>query len=94
MNDSTLDMMIERAVMDLWEEQNAPNPHEEEYRKAAESMQEAMDLIERATDCALYAREQVDGIPVEYRIAALQSDLNSLWCDFKDLRDKLKEGTC
>jgi len=88
MNDTTLDLMFERASERLWEEQNKPFYDDEMLRKIEEPMRSAVKELEMAIENANLVAEELADTPLGDRVVSIVNGLEDL---LGDLRAKQKE---
>lgn len=92
MSDRTLDLMFEKEVERLWEEQNAPDRVYDRLLESASHMNVAIEQMDKAMDSLAVAKDAIEGLNAEYRLGSLMDDYENLVCSIKALRLKFIDG--
>ena len=74
MTETELELMLEAAMQDEWEDITRP-PEWEETRK---KLQTAINLLNEAKDVLNEAKDECNGTPEEYRIGSLADEVGFL----------------
>lgn len=90
--DTNIDAMFERAVMDEWEKQNAPEIDGETLRQAARSLRISIEELDKAADSVNEAAETLVDTPAGDRVAAILNDMENLLTDLKAMQKNFDKG--
>ena len=90
-NDREIDLQYERESERMWE---AANSDEEWDRKleAVGYINVALEYFDKLIDRLIDAKDEVEGIPAEYRIGSILEGFEDLGCDLRELRQRFIEG--
>ena len=89
--DREIDLMYEAESERMWEEQN----HDADWDRAIEScgyINAALEHLEKVGKLLEKARDEVDGLPGEYRIGSLIESFEDLECELEKIRQQFIKG--
>ena len=76
----------------IWEELNAPDPFEDQMKKAAVMMRLAVSLMDKATDQLTDAVSELDETPMQDVLASLLDEVEDRRCIIKGMAEKYERG--
>ena len=79
MTQTELELMLEAAMADEWEEQTCPP----QWGETVEKLKKAKNLLEEAVDILKEAQEEISGSPEAYRIGSLADETKWLAGDIQ-----------
>ena len=79
MTETELELMLEAALQDDWEEQTRPP----EWTETVEKLKKAKNLLDEAVDILKEAQGEVSGTPEEFRIGSLADETGWLAGDIQ-----------
>lgn len=90
--DQEIDLMEEKEVAKLWEEQNS---HSDVWNKALEAvgyLNVVEEHMDKGLDSLVWAKDIMDDTNVDYKVAQLIEDYENLLCDVRKLIKQFVEG--
>ena len=90
--DWQLDRMKEDEDARIWEEENARSNAWDRMLEAVGYLNVAVEHLDKAVESKNGAKEQIEGLPSEYRLGSLLDSLEELSCDISRIREKFIKG--
>ena len=90
--DVKLDTMIEEENARIWEEQCSRDAAWNKMLDAVGYMNPGIEAIEKAIKLMLKGKDEVAGLPAEYKLGSLVDSLEDLLCDFNGMRTDFIAG--
>ena len=81
--DADIDQMYEAEAARIWEELNAPDPNEEKYHAAAESLKKAIEAMNAVLEHLSQGEDDAEGLPLSDKIAFFYRDFEDRQFDLK-----------
>ena len=89
--DRELDLAYETESARMWEAMNKDDAWDR-MLEAVGYINVAIEHLDKATDSLVNAKDEVDGLPSEYRLGSLIDDLESLVCNIRKIRQQFING--
>lgn len=89
---NNVDLMIEREVAKLWEEQTAPAVDGETLRRAAQFMRCAVCEMDKAADFVYAAAQKLEDTPQGDRVTSVLFDMENMMTNLKQLQKAFEKG--
>ena len=89
---NNVDLMIEREVAKLGEEQTMPAVDGETLRLAARSVRWAVEELDKAADFVNEAAETLVDTPQGDRVASILNDMETMLTNLKQLQKAFEKG--
>jgi hypothetical protein len=87
-----VELMEQDARNRAWEDLNAPDPDENRKKKAAKSIQAALDQIDKVLNSVYQAVDDVDGLPIADEIESYEETFSDISVGLKTIQGKLQYG--
>ena len=92
MNNWQVQAMWEADAAAEWERINAPDPAERQMKKAADSLDIALDNIDSGLDWISDAVSKLDDLPMANKVQSFLDDFEKLAKDLEALKDHYERG--
>ena len=89
--DRELDSLYEAESEKMWEAANADDEWDRKL-EAVGRINVALEYFDKLIDRLIDAKDQVEGLPAEYRVGSLVDSFEDLGCDLRGLRQRFIEG--
>lgn len=76
----------------IWEELNAPDPYEEQMKKAAVEMKVSAELLDRATNYLMGAVSELEETPMQDVLASLLDEIEERRILIKRMAENYERG--
>ena len=80
------------AAMDEWERLHQPDPEEGRLKTAGKSLATAIEHLDHCNDWIAQAADDVEGIPVEDRIASFLNEIGEMLTALRAMQKTLADG--
>ena len=90
--DWQLDKMREDENARIWEQENAHGKKWDRMLDSVAYLNVAIEHLNKATVSLVGAKDQVEGIPCEYKLGSLVDSLEELICDIQKMRRDFING--
>ncbi len=90
--DREIDLMYESESAKMWEEQNAHDRDWDRMLEAVGYLNVAIEHLDKATDSLIGAKEEIEGLPAEYRLGSIEESLEELNCEIEKIRQRFISG--
>lgn len=90
--DREIDLMYESESARLWEEQNSKDEQWNKLLNAVGYINVVLEHLDKVTDGLALAKQEVEGIPAEYKVGSLLDSFEDLNCDLNKLRERFIKG--
>lgn len=81
----------EAAAAAQWESLNEPDPGAGQFAKAADSLKNGIELMDKAGDWVYQAADDINDRPMAYRLEAMTEEIDRILSELKQIKETIEE---